>query len=969
MQFRVLGPLEVLDAGRQVPVGGSKQRRVLAMLLLRAGTAVRSDVLADAVWGNEPPASSHAVLQVYVANLRRVLEPDRGRGVASARLLRVADGYLLRVGRDETDTGQFYRLLEEAEQLREDAASRAERLGRAESLWRGAPFPDLEEFAPPELTRLTEDRLEAIEERVEAQLASGRHNALLGELAELIAQHPLRERLRRQRVLALYRAGRQAEALESYRAAREELMGELGIDPSPAFQALERAVLGQDPALEPPAAQGARPQSDDAGRLPVPATPLIGRQQDLLALLALLAEPEVRLVTLQGPGGSGKTRIAIAAAARAREEGEYGAVYFAALSAVSDPDLVLPAIARAVGVDQPADTPLALRLRSLGARPLLVVMDNLEQVAAAAPAVAELLAGVPTLTVLATSRTALRIAAEHLQLVPPLPPEEAAALFLQRARVARPGAVLDRARDTTVAAICTRLDGLPLAIELAAARLQVLDVHDVLVRLEHRLPLLTGGPRDAPERQRTLRATMAWSHDLLCEAERALFARLSVFAVATLSAVETVCGGGSVDDPLDALQGLVDNSLVTVLHVEEEPRFCMLQTVREYAEEQLVARPDADEVRRRHAAYCLARAEEAERDLTGAGQLRGVRRVQAEYDDLQSALTWALAAGADEVALRLAGALSHFWEMTSRFEEGRRLLAAALQACPAHAPAARAKALSGAGTLAHRQGDHESAARHHREALELYRGVGDEEGAAFSYNNLAVQAAERGEFELAEQLLEQALQLTRDPRLSAFAHGNLGEIALNRGDTLRATELHTRALQDNVEAQDEWGTLVSTYNLGVALIHRGALPLAARRLQEGLTRAHALGDPTLLAGFLGGLAVIAARTGLGALAARLLGAVEALQASRGAAVSSQDATMHTAAAQCVHDELDDAAFEAEWARGHAWTLEEAVHAGALVPPGPGVGESAAPADRWPHGVANGRESPVSTSSTSRPPQP
>src|SRR5581483_6641662 len=450
-----------------------------------------------------------------------------------------------------------------------------------------------------EAERLEELRLTALELRYDAELACGRHDAVVAELEALTAEHPYRERFLHQRVLALYRCGRQAEALEVYRDARRVLADELGLEPGPALQELERAILRQEPSLEAPAAptRSTRP-------LPVPATPLVGRRLELAAVAALFRDEGARLVTLTGTGGTGKTRLALAVAASLEPELRDGAL-FVSLAPVTDPELLVDTIAEALDVREGTTRSLAEGVTEhLRDRRMLLVLDNFEQLLAAAPFVADLLAAAPRLWILATSRAQLRLAAEREYPVPPfdtpdadvpfeaLVKADALRLYAARAQAVEPAFELDPANAAEVARVCSRLDGLPLAIELAAARAKLLAPAEILERLEREPNLLPSGPRDAPARQQTLAATIRWSYDLLGPDERVAFARLGVFVGGcTLEAAEGVC-----DVTLETLSALVDNNLLR----RRNGRFMMLETVRHFAVECL-EESGADELRRRHA--------------------------------------------------------------------------------------------------------------------------------------------------------------------------------------------------------------------------------------------------------------------------------------------------------------------------------------------------------------------------------
>jgi predicted ATPase len=513
-------------------------------------------------------------------------------------------------------------------------------------------------------------RLAALEDRLELDLALGRHGDAIPELEALVGAHPYRERLHAHLMLALYRAGRQADALEAYRRARAALVDELGLEPGPELQRLEAAILAQDPALE--TTERPAPRAAPAPALPPLASSLVGREAELTELATLIRDPAIRLVTVMGPGGVGKTRLALELAHRLAGEFRDGA-RFVALAAVDSGER----LEEALQVEGEA----------------LVVLDNFEQLVDAAPAVAALLAREPAVTVLVTSQAALRLTGEREVPLAPLAAEPAAALFVRRARDVDPG-------DPAIPEICRRLDGLPLAIELAAARTRLLAPAAILERLGRRLDLLTGGPRDAPERQRTLRAAIEWSHDLLEDGEQQTFADLGVFAGGwTLEAAEQVVG-----DVLDPLAALVDRSLV----VRAGDRFQMLETIREFARERL-----GDAVRDRHAIWALELAEAAEAGLEGAEQAGWMRRLDAERENLVAAAEW----GDAETGQRIAGALWRFWLARGAVAEGRRLVEAALAAGAASATAA-ARAHNAAGILAGAAGDHAAARTAFAAALE-----------------------------------------------------------------------------------------------------------------------------------------------------------------------------------------------------------------------------------------------------------
>ena len=637
-----------MENGRAVSIERGRQRSLLGCLLLRANEVVAQDRLVDALWGESPPATAVTALHGYVSRLRRLLGADR--------LETRPPGYLLRVAPEELDLHRFRELVAQ------------DRYGEALALWRGPALADLafEDFAQSEIARLEELRLSALEGRFAHELAAGRHAELVGELAAAVRVHPLRERLAGQLMLALYRSGRQADALAAYGDARATLVEELGLEPGEELGALQRRILVHDPALD-LVADGRRTT------LPASLTSFVGRRRELEQVRALVTRPSVRLLTLTGAGGTGKTRLALEVAHAVAGEFADGA-RFVPLAAVAEPELLPDGIAAALDLQQSQGQSIADALKAfLADRELLLVLDNLEHLLEATPLATGLLAAAPRLTILATSRTHLDLYGETEYAVPPLATrDEAVALFADRAAAVRP----DFAVTDAVAEICARVDGLPLAIELAAAQVRTLAPAEILVRLERRLELLTGGPRDVPARQRTLRDTLLWSYDLLAPVQQRLFARLAVFAGGgPLAAVDDVCCHDLGLDAPAALRSLAENSLVLP---EADDRFGMLATIRELAGERLATSDEEPAIRAAHARWYLAMAEEGGPNRRGAERAAWLDRVERDRENLRGALAWAGAGGDVETALRLAAGLAPFWVAHGLIDEGKRTLAALL---------------------------------------------------------------------------------------------------------------------------------------------------------------------------------------------------------------------------------------------------------------------------------------------------
>ena len=691
-----------------------------------------------------------------------------------------------------------------------------------------------------------------------------------------------------------------------------------------------------------------------AGVLPAPTTPLVGREQEAAAVEDLVVREGARLVTLTGPGGVGKTRLAVEAARRLGP-GFADGVRFVELASVSSADLVAAAVAAGLGLTTTGGKLITDLQSYLRARRLLLVLDNFEQVVGAAPLLAELLGAAPGLVVLVTSRVVLRLSGEHEFPVPPLPvppagsspdPEElqryaSVGLFVERAHAAAPGFELTGGNAAAVAEICRRLDGLPLAIELAAARVRLLPPQTLLPRLGRQLSLLTSGARDLPERQRTLRNTLDWSYGLLSASEQALFARLAVFAGPfSLSAAEAV-GADSPDSDrakepgpvLETLGSLVDSSLVQADTRGAEPRFALLETIREYALERL---RDGDwrGAHDRHAAYFLALAEPAAAELAGPGQLAWLDRLETEHDDLLAAMSWLVDQGPPEQAVRLFWVTWKFWWLRGHTAEHARLgddIAANSERLPPHQ---RTIALSATGFILISNGDQAKAETLFGQNLPLYRQVSGKLGVVLTATVLGVLgylAAQRRDYPRATDLLGQSqalLRKVRDDDLTgydrlqhlltvALVDNFLGQVRLSQGDDDTAARLFTDGLTVARRAQDPISLLISLYDLALTSQAQGDLVGAAGHLKEGLALAADAGDETSAAYYLEGLAAVAGQQDNPQRAVRLLVAARSLLEAKGSG------WLHASVPRVPHDDavlealrsrLGEAAFE----EAHAW---------------------------------------------------
>jgi predicted ATPase len=812
IDIRLLGPVEARANGSVLPLGGPRQRALLALLLLEPGRAVSADRLSEELWQGAPPPAAAKTLRSYLSRLRAAL----GRDAVEAR----AGGYALAVEPEQVDTCRFERLVREGREAlaRGAAGLAAERLQTALGLWRGSALGDVADVRSlaHEARRLEELRLACLEERIEAHLELGRHAALVPELQRLVQEDPLRERLWRQLVLALYRSGRQAEALETYRDAQRLLDAQLGLDPTPELRELERAILRHE--IE----QVAPPELRH--NVPAATTTLVGRERELADVRELLHEQ--RLVTLTGIGGSGKTRLALETATL--QAGLWAAgTWLVELSAIADPSGVARALAATLGVrDESHESVADALIEHVRGFELLLVLDNCEHLAASCADVVEsVLRRCPNVRVLATSRVPLGVLGEFEYTVDPLPAAESVQLFLERARAVRRDLAADDGTLEAVAGICRGLEGLPLAIELAAARAKVLSLEQIGERLGDRFRFLRAWKRVADPRHQTLRATMDWSYELLSADEQALLRRFAVFSGgALLDAVAQVCLEGDAELAVELLGRLVDASLVRA-EGQEPRRYEVLETVREYAAERFELDPDAQAVRRRHAQHYLDVAEAANLSIESIG--RGPQRhelVLPEQHNIRAAIDWATEADV-ELGVRLALALENFW-VTQALHEGRQRFERLL-----------ARAGDDLDLLLRAR-----ATRDYGACLDVLQDV----------------PRARSAYERSRALFEQA----GDALGVAYLDYRLGIIAvLGDDDRARARRMWERSLETFRRAGDPIGELQLLADLGVFEIHEGDATRGLQMIETSIAMAREAGWVWWEAHYSRALAAVAVESG------------------------------------------------------------------------------------------------------------
>jgi len=829
LDIRVLGPVQVARDGQELAIGGPRPRTALALLAIESGRPVSLARLTAELWGDDPPPTAASSLHVHLSTLRRALGP---------RLRTTRAGYVLDASDDEVDARRFERGVAGSAERGGDPGATAAALRGALGEWRARAFEGVEPGSAiaAEAARLEELRLGATEERVEADLALGRHAELLAELRGLLEANPTRERLAGLLMLALHRSDRGADALRVYDRVCEALDATLGVDPGDELVALAMAIRRGDPTLARPA----------PGGLPLPISSFVGRAAELAELRTLLGG--TRLLTLLGPGGSGKSRLALELARAAAPE-HPGGTFLVGLGGLSVTDSVTRAVAGVLGARGSPDVPLVAAIAArLERGRSLVLLDDCERLVDECARLCAALAGaVPGLRVLATSREPLGVPGEVVYRVGGLDAGDAMRLLAERAAAARPGFRLDAAEAGAAASICRHLDGLPLPIELVAARLRSLSVGELAEHLRDHLEG-TGERSTRPERHQTIRASIDWSHRTLDEDERRLLRRLAVFAggfgVASLEAVAGV--EPAVERPSAVLARLVDRSLVEVsLRPGEATRYRLLEVIRQFAAERLVEAGEDGAARAAHAAWHADLAVAA-RQWGGGEQEAWLHRIERDLDNVRAALAWCLGDGWDpDRALQIVAGMWWVWYVRGMIGESltwlRRVLAASAPGGPTPERAAALMAAA-AGTRGH--GDFAEAAVLGEEALAVQRALGDGRGQAAALNSLCISATALGDLDAALAYAEESLRVIEGvgaARGITTSRLNLGVVLRARGDLVAPRALFEAARQGFAEQGDQRGAAAALCNLAMLAHRRGEPEPAARFALEALAVYHQLG--------------------------------------------------------------------------------------------------------------------------------
>ncbi|MGB3634381.1 MAG: BTAD domain-containing putative transcriptional regulator [Rubrobacteraceae bacterium] len=939
LYIRMLGDFQVSSSSHTVGSYDWKLRKsahLVKLLALQPGHRMHREQILDLLWPDLSPKKA-------TNNLYRTLHETRKTLATEDELsqhLQLREGQLLICPDQATwvDVVAFESAATVARNTREPVAYR-----RALDLYRGELLPDdrYEEWTERRRRELASLRLDLLIELAALYEKRGEHRLSIGILEKVVSGEPAHEETYASLMRLYALSGRRREALEQYERLRVALSRELEIRPDAESKRLFEQIQSGD--FPPPGDSPAQPLPSETlhpNNLPVPRTSFIGREQEIRDLKRLLET--TRLLTLTGVGGSGKTRLALEVARELLDFCPDG-VWMAGLSSISDPELVPQAVARIFGVREQPGYPLAETLAAaLRDSKMLLLLDNCEQVVGMAASLAETLLGsCPGLRVLATSRELLNIKDEASWTVPALSlpdPEdelrvedlqesESVRLFVDRAAQREISFSLTQRNVGSIVKICGKLDGIPLAIELAAARVGLLSVEQISERLEDALQLLNSGRRTAEPRQQTLRGALDWSHDLLDNKEQRIFRRLAVFAGGfTLEVAEKIAADDDISEEeiLELLSSLVDKSLV----ISRDGRHRLLEPVRQYALEKLAQSGEVQEVRRWHANWCVELAERAEPELTGRDQAWWMNRLETEHDNLRAALGWLLDAEESELNLRLASALWMFWHTHGYLSEGRRWSAGALAAADTSPRRCRAAALMGSGQLALFQRDYDSAERSLEESLSVYREIDDKEGIVTALIRLGYTAllGERNQSSI-PGYLEEATRLglkLKDSRTKADVHIFTGLASIGRQDLKKAASSYEEALKIARRRGDTQNASLILFNLGFVALGNEDLDGAEAHLRESLklSRGSEYRLVFVHAGY--GLAGVAASRRLPARAARLSGAVEAVSEATGVGLSLMTTSRFDHLLERARAELGEEAFETEQATGKLMNWEQAI---------------------------------------------
>ena len=942
MEVLLLGPLEVRDRGRPLSVPGNRPRALLALLALNVGRVIPAERLIELLWGDEPPPTAGNALQVHISALRKVLEPT---GAPYKLLTSDGSGYVLKLSPAQLDYTRFEQLFERGHQAlkRGEIAQATELIAEAMGEWRGAALAGLadQRWSIAEARRLEALRVAAEEDRIDAELALGRHVELVPQLESLVAQHPLRERLRYQLMLALYRSGRQGEASDVYRRTRELLVEELGMEPGRDLQQLLKAILNQDAALGMP---GTHPVAPRLENLPADLTSFVGRDDEIAELESLVAR--TRLLTLTGPGGIGKTRLAIEVARGLIGRYQHG-IWWISLAALGDPALVSQAVASVLVVKaQSGESVSDAVIAYLRDRHCVLVLDNCEHVIEeSAKLAADVLVSCPQVTILATSREDLGVPGEVIWTVPALglPGDALTApngstiesgalqLFEQRARGSTGSFALNDRNLRAAIVVCRRLEGIPLAIELAASKLRTMSLDVLSARLADQLEILRDGSRTVLPRHRTMRAAIDWSYQLLPDVERSLLRVLSVFSGGfSLEAAEAI-GHDEVGDSnrvIEVLSSLVRKSLVQIRRSEYDVRYELLDTIRWYALERLRETGQQGIAVQHHLDFYLDLSERASPHLRGPNASIWIRRLAFDHDNIRAALNNAYSARESDHLDRMLVSIWWFWYVRCFFDEGRRWFDRALVELPVSSAVVEVSLLMGAGQLAWANGDNWAAETAFKSALVAATVIEDDALIGHALLRLSLADAAVDQMRMAEQHLEESIRLLRRQQRTSWlaeALNNLGWIrAFALNDPAAGRSLLDESLALARECSDQWALMEVLDSMASLCAVEGDIGGAEAYQLESLRLSIALDDawstPRVLAGFVR----LAMARGHAERALRLAAAAAKLRHDTGTILMPSEETQLNPLIAEARASLPIETAERAWTDGSRWTMREAV---------------------------------------------